>query len=206
MSEASSQFRSLLLRAREGDETSFGMLLDMYRSALRNAAAHELGDRVRVRTDASDVVQQTMLSAMRNFDAFAGNDEPAFVAWLQKIQTRNVQDCLRQHVRAERRSVRREVAIDDSNFVTDGLPNNGQPPPEKHAHDQERIARLQKAIAQLPHDQQIAVRMRHLEGRTLEEIATSMEKSKMAVASLITRGLRNLRSTLSPEDLQDGHR
>jgi RNA polymerase sigma-70 factor (subfamily 1) len=158
-----------------------------------------------VRTDASDVVQQTILSAIRNFDDFAGDDEAAFVAWLQKIQTRNVQDCLRQHVRAERRSVKREVALDDSKFGADGLPLRDQAPPEQGVLDKESFLRLQEAVTHLPAEQQEAVRMRHLEGRHLDEIATSMGKSKMAVASLITRGLRSLRSKLSPEDLQDGH-
>lgn len=200
MSEPTTQFRQLLLSAKDGDENAIGTLLIKFRPALRCSADQELGNRVRVRADASDLVQQTILSAIRKLDEFAGDDEMAFVAWLQQIQNNNVRDCLRQNVRAECRSVNREVAMDDSKFGADRLPQSNQAPPEQRILDKECSLRLQEAVTQLPSDQQEAVRMRHLDGKHLDEIANAMGKTKMAVASLITRGLRNLRSKLSQDD------
>ena len=203
MSAASSEFRRLLLQARDGDESAFGRLLDMFRNALHSSAERELGRRVRVRADASDVVQQTMLSAIKKRDDFAGNDKAAFIAWLQQIQSHNIKDELRKHVHAERRSVKREVTIENSEFALNEIPANGQQTPERQAADDEKFSRLRDAVTCLPPDQCVAVRMRHLEGRTLEDIAKAMGKTKMAVASLITRGLKNLRGRIAPEDQQD---
>ncbi|MBA3480185.1 MAG: hypothetical protein H0T51_00085 [Pirellulales bacterium] len=56
---------------------------------------------------------------------------------------------------------------------------------------------LANALEALPDDQRLAVRMRHLEGRSLTEIAESLAKSPAAVAGLIRRGVHRLREDLS---------
>jgi RNA polymerase sigma-70 factor (ECF subfamily) len=60
----------------------------------------------------------------------------------------------------------------------------------------ENAVRLAKALARLPEDQAEAVRMRHLDGWTLERIADRMGKTDTAIASLLYRGMKNLRGIL----------
>ena len=57
--------------------------------------------------------------------------------------------------------------------------------------------RLAQALETLPEDQREAVRLRYLEGQSLAEIVDHMSKSKDAVASLLKRGMRNLRKQLA---------
>ena len=48
-------------------------------------------------------------------------------------------------------------------------------------------------LGKLPQDQREALRLRYLEGKTLLEIAERLDRSEMAVAGLLKRGLRSLR-------------
>ena len=60
----------------------------------------------------------------------------------------------------------------------------------------EQSVRLAAALAKLPDDQREAVRLRHLEGCTLAELAERFNRSEDAVAALLKRGLENLRKRL----------
>ena len=56
--------------------------------------------------------------------------------------------------------------------------------------------RLSQALAALPDDQREAVRLRHLEGWALAEIAVRVGRSSAATAGLIKRGMKALRRRL----------
>jgi RNA polymerase sigma-70 factor (ECF subfamily) len=56
--------------------------------------------------------------------------------------------------------------------------------------------RLQQAIDELPDHQREAVRLRHLQGWSLAQIAALLDRSEVAVAGLLKRGLRRLRDGL----------
>ncbi len=55
----------LLKQARAGDEAALGRLLELYRNYLRLVARALIGQALRVRLDASDLVQETFLKASR---------------------------------------------------------------------------------------------------------------------------------------------
>jgi RNA polymerase sigma-70 factor (ECF subfamily) len=54
-------------------------------------------------------------------------------------------------------------------------------------------------IQSLPEMQSEAVRLRHLEGLPVEEIAERLDRSAAATAGLIKRGLQKLREKMSQE-------
>ena len=62
----------------------------------------------------------------------------------------------------------------------------------------EQAVWLARAMRKLPEDQCEALRLRYLEGWSLREIAERLERSEMAIASLIKRGLQGLRKRLPP--------
>lgn len=194
----------LLARAREGDAEALGRLLNNYRPYLRVLAERELDSQVRVRADASDVVQQTCLEAYRDLAQFRGSVEAELVAWLRQILRHNVSQTLQQHVFAQRRSVDRERPIAAGDGSDDHLGPDvpaSQSSPSRRAMLGENAIRLAKALEGLPPDQRQAVRLRHLEGRTLAELAAELERSELAVAGLLKRGLRKLRAILDEEQL-----
>src|SRR5690242_14109763 len=70
----------LLERARAGDDAALGQLLELYRNYLRLVARALIGQALRVRMDASDLVQETFLKATREFGQFLGSNEPELTA------------------------------------------------------------------------------------------------------------------------------
>ena len=184
----------LLGQAIDGDAAALGELLQRYRPLLAAMADQQLNDAVRQRLGSSDVVQQSCLSAVRDFDEFAGDGPGQFVAWLKQIHQRNLQDAARDHLGRGKRDASRE-ANHDHHQCTD----SGQPTASQIVSGQESTEELTQAINALPESQRVAVRMRHLEGKSLAEIAEHLGRSSAATAGLIKRGLAAVRGVLRGE-------
>ena len=101
----------LLEQARAGDQAARGQLLELYRNYLRLMARSLINQPLRVRLDASDLVQETFLKAHREFVGFLGSTEPELVTWLRRILVRSLADQLKRH-RAGRRDYRREESVE----------------------------------------------------------------------------------------------
>jgi RNA polymerase sigma-70 factor (ECF subfamily) len=185
--------------ARRGDGEAAGELLRKYRAYLRTLAERELDGRLPTRIDASDVVQQTFLEAHRDFAGFRGATEAELVGWLKRILEHNVAEVVRNHTRVQKRAVGQERRLDDSRGsrppLRDGLAS-GQSSPSQRVMRGEDAVRLAQALEHLPEDQREAVRLRHLEGWSLAQIAEHMERTPAAAAGLIKRGMRALRKQL----------
>ena len=194
MNDSAISLPQLIYRARNGDDDALGELCNRHRPYLRLMAKRTLDSRMKVRADESDLVQQTMLSAIRNFGQFQGSQAGQFVAWLQILHERNVVDAARVH-RAEKRDVDREGAVfeDHGSVIADG------DSPSMRAMRGEDALQLAEALESLPDDQREAVRLRHLEGWSLKHIADSLGRSEEAVAGLIKRGMVGLRKHVRTE-------
>jgi RNA polymerase sigma-70 factor (ECF subfamily) len=193
----------LLEQARRGDTKALGRLLEAQRAALHRLAERQLEGRIAVRVDASDVIQQTFLEAYRSFRQFAGRDARELAAWLQGILAHNVAGAIRDHALLQKRSVRREQSLDapceGAASLKQGL-DAGLSSPSQKAMRQEEGQRLAQALAGLPEDQREAVRLRHLEGRALSDIARHLGRTPAATAGLIKRGMQALRRRLHRDD------
>ncbi len=186
----------LIARARQGDRQALGELLEAYRDGLHRLAARRLDERVAVRVDASDLIQMTFLEAQRNLAQFQGEDEPAWRAWLEGILGHNVANAVRDHARLLKRDVRREQSMDDSHGAASPLKrelDGDDSSPSQRVMRGEEADRLLRALESLPPEQRLAVRLRHLEGWQLLEIAEHMGRTAAATAGLIKRGLQTLR-------------
>jgi RNA polymerase sigma-70 factor, ECF subfamily len=185
----------LLERALQGDREALGRLLEAHRTALHQLAKRQLEGRIAVRVDASDVIQQTFLEAYRSFPQFAGQDARELVAWLQSILDHKVATAIRDHTLLQKRNIGRERSMDDSGV--DGSPLKeefaaGSSPSQKAIRGEE-AERLSQALTDLPDDQREAVRLRHLEGWAVADIARRLGRTPAATAGLIKRGMQTLR-------------
>jgi len=72
----------LIADARKGVSHRLGQLLELHRSFLRLLATARLDRKLRARVCPSDLVQETMLEAIRDFAQFRGQAEAEFLAWL----------------------------------------------------------------------------------------------------------------------------
>jgi len=185
----------LIAQARAGDDESLGQLLDKYRDYLRLLAQRAMDGRLAGRIDASDIVQQTCLSAIKRFSEFDGVTADDLAGWLYRIHERNLVDAARHHLDAQKRTVTKESGGEEASSeeaieVTS---------PSQRIMRGERAARLSRALAELSTDQAEAIRLKHLDGRSLAEVAGQMKKTERSVAGLLQRGLENLRNRLTDD-------
>jgi RNA polymerase sigma-70 factor, ECF subfamily len=195
---------ALLEQARHGDREALGRLLEAQRTALHRLAQRQLEGRIAARVDASDIIQQTFLEAHRSFGQFAGLGAREWVAWLEGILDHKVAGAIRDHALLQKRNVRRERSLDDSKGGG-GAPlkqelDAGFSSPSQKAMRGEEALQLAQALTALPDDQREAVRLRHLEGWALADIARHLGRTPAATAGLIKRGIQALRRQLHSGD------
>jgi RNA polymerase sigma-70 factor (ECF subfamily) len=195
--------KTLLEQARQGDREALGRLLEAQRAALHRLAERQLVGRIAVRVDASDIIQQTFLEAHRSIRQFAGADARELAAWLQRILDHKVAGAIRDHTLLQKRNLRRDRSMDDSHGGLGSLKKKldaGLSSPSQRAIRGEEAQRLAQALTVLPDDQREAVRLRHLEGWALTDIARHLGRSPAATAGLIKRGMQVLRRQLRRGD------
>jgi RNA polymerase sigma-70 factor (ECF subfamily) len=199
MDAALTSLEVLIGRARQGDTEALGRLLEGRRPALRLLAQRRIPGRVAVRVDAEDVVQRTFLAAHRGFGQFLGRSEAELAVWLRRVLENQIVMVVREHTKLQKRAIRRERALD----VAPGDRSGPSPElataltsPSQRAIRREDVQRLAMELSALPEDQREAVRLRHLEGCPLAEIARRLGRSEQATAGLIKRGIRALREKM----------
>ncbi len=92
-------------RARQGNQSDLGSLLDSFRPLMLQLAQQRIGLKLQVRISGSDLVQETLLSASQNFQTFRGDSIHELRQWLLTIFQARLNDGLRKHLVAERRRV-----------------------------------------------------------------------------------------------------
>jgi RNA polymerase sigma-70 factor (ECF subfamily) len=203
MTDGASPLNELLEQALRGDQEALGRLLEAQRAALHRRAELQLHGKIVGRVDASDVIQQAFLEAHRSFRQFAGRDARELAAWLRGILEHKVAGAIRDHALLQKRTVRRERSLDDSRGGGTPLKQEldaGFSSPSQKAMRGEEAERLARALTALPDDQREAVRLRHLEGWALADIARRLDRSAAATAGLIKRGMQALRRRLHGGD------
>ena len=174
--------------------------LERYRSWLGLLARLQVEPRFRAKFDASDIVQQTMLEAVRDWPKFRGGTEAELAAWLRQILGRVLLHERRRFGGAQRRDLGREVSLEQalaesSRRLGDLLPAPDTSPSE-HAGRHELELRLADAMAKLPADYAEVILWRNIEGLSHDEIARRMGRGSGAVRMLWVRALARLRQEL----------
>ena len=170
-----------------------------YEPYLRMLARTRLRRAYQAKVGASDMVQQAMMQAVQGFDGFRGSSEGELLAWLRKILAHHL--ChLDRDLHRDKRDIRREQSMEQqlaaSSMRLEGLLAGDEPTPSQHVAFGENVIRISQAIARLPDSQAEAVRLHYLEGMKLAEVAQELGKSSGAVAGLLHRGMKTLRSQL----------
>jgi RNA polymerase sigma-70 factor, ECF subfamily len=173
--------------------------LERYRDYLCLLAELQLRSELGRKFDASDIVQQTLLDAHAHRRQFRGTTSAQLAAWLRRILARNLADAQRAYGRARRRAAREvslEAALDQSSLRLATFLAAAGPSPSQRVQHNELAVRLATALLRLPDAQREALVLQKWHGLSLTEIATTMGRTVDAVAGLLKRGLRQLRSIL----------
>jgi len=202
-----SSARDLLGRARRGSKNSLGSLLQQYRNYLTVLASMQIEKRLQPRVSPSDVVQETMLRAHKNFGQFRGTTEQEFLAWLRQILVNNLAKFVEQHMLAARRDVRREVsmqrigaAMEHSTVQLAALVPASTKSPSMAVQQREEAVVLADRLAQLPDDYREVLVLRNLKGLAFDEVARRIDRSVGATRMLWLRAIEKLRSVYRNEE------
>lgn len=190
----------LFTEARTGNVQALGRLLDAYRNYLTLLARLQIDRTLRVKLDASDVVQETFLEAHRDFEHFRGSSIGELVAWLRQILVRNLANQVRHYRGTKRRDIRLErhlgIAVDrSSEHLAEQVVFAGASPSHDAARCESAVV-LADALGQLPADYRDVLVLRNLEELSFPEVALRMDRSVDSVKKLWARGLAQLRRLL----------
>jgi RNA polymerase sigma-70 factor, ECF subfamily len=184
----------LMLDVKAGDEQSFALLLQRYRSPLVNF----LYRMVRNREQAEDLAQEVFIRVYRARAEYVPSAK--FTTWLFRIATNLALNSLR-----DTRHQRMEISLDapvtadaeDGDERTLDVADK-HPDIEQHLVEEARKAMIKHAIDKLPEKQRAAVLLHKYQELDYNEIAKILECSESALKSLLFRAYENLRVELAP--------
>jgi RNA polymerase sigma-70 factor (ECF subfamily) len=190
----------LLHRARAGDGSTLGRLLERYRPYLEVLARVQIGRRLQGKVDTSDVVQEAFLGASRDFPRFRGTTEQEFLGWLRQVLASVLANLVRHYQGTQRRDVRLErqlaVELEQSSQALDRHLVAAQSSPSQQAIRREQCVLLAEALGRLPEEWRELLILRHLEGLSFPDVARRLGRTVDSVKKQWPRALASLRRLL----------
>jgi RNA polymerase sigma-70 factor, ECF subfamily len=179
----------LMLDVKAGDDASFNLLLQKYRTPLINF----LYRMVRDTATAEDLAQEVFLRVYRARKQYSPSAK--FTTWLFRIATNLALNSVRDN-----RHRQMDVSIDapvEEDEAPLQLPAR-EMRIDEHMIERDRADFIRQAIASLPEKQRVAVLLHKYEEMDYAEIAKILECSESALKSLLFRAYETLRVQLAP--------
>ena len=192
----------LVQRLREGDESAFAELIDLYGATMVRVAQMYVKDGA----SAEEVVQETWLAVLTGIDRF--EERSSLKTWLFRILTN------RAKTRGERdgRSIpfsslagageEDEPSVDPDRFLGPDTPEPGAwaaPPrawPQDRVLQKETLDVIKMAIQQLPDGQREVIRLRDVEGWSPMEVTDALDITDGNQRVLLHRARSKVRAAL----------
>lgn len=190
--------RDCLAKAKAGDQAARDRLFAACRSYLGLIARANVDGWMKAKVDASDLVQQTMLDAHRDFDRFQGRTDQEWLAWLRQILNHNACDVARRYGATGKRAVRREVAFvgtDDSQGAGIDPPSPIDSPSQLAIHNENELL-LAEAMAELSEDYREVLVLRNIQRLPFEVVAERLGRTRPATQMLWMRAIQKLKTLL----------
>ncbi|MBZ5631564.1 MAG: RNA polymerase sigma factor [Acidobacteriia bacterium] len=177
----------LMLRVREGDDTSFGLLLERHRGPM----VHFLYRMVQNQAVSEELAQEVFLRVYRSRETY----EPTakFTTWLFRIATHVALNSIR-----DRKKEKGHESLDEE--MLDGMERqvaDRQQTVEQEMVHEVKLREVRQAIEALPAKQRAAVLMHKYEGLDYAQIAGVLSCSESAIKSLLFRAYEALRGRLA---------
>ncbi len=193
--------QQLIAGATSGDSVALERLLLKYYDRLAQNTGAKLPASVKQVVDVDDILQQTFLQVFRDIRSFEPHSGRSFFNWIKTIAENRLLDNIKGLKRKKRggdhhrvREVKNSQSGSIKEFV-EMLSANGRSPSRSFAR-REAMQAVQIGLASLPDDQREAIRLRFLSGKSLEEVAAVMGRTKGAVRGLIHRGKQGLHDAM----------
>jgi RNA polymerase sigma-70 factor (ECF subfamily) len=188
-----------MLDVKAGDDASFDLLLQKYRTPLVNF----LYRMVRDTATAEDLAQEVFLRVYRARKQYSPSAK--FTTWLFRIATNLALNSMRDN-----RHRQKDVSIDAPTSPDEDAAPMQLPAQEmridEHMIERDRAEFIRGVIAALPEKQRVAVLLHKYEEMDYGEIARILDCSESALKSLLFRAYETLRVQLAPLVSASGRR
>src|SRR5229473_51130 len=177
----------LMLRVRQGDQASFGLLLEKHRGPV----VHFLYRMVQNQPVAEELAQEVFLRVYRSRD----NYEPTakFTTWLFRIATHLGLNWIRD---GRNEKFHNRLDEETSDGASKQVPDRSRTVEQELVY-QAKLREVRQAIESLPSKQRAAVIMHKYEEMEYAQIANVLTCSESAVKSLLFRAYESLRMRLA---------
>jgi RNA polymerase sigma-70 factor (ECF subfamily) len=188
-----------LQEARAGDAEVLGRALESCRDYLLMVADRGLDADLMAKGGASDLVQDTLLGAYRDFTRFHGRSRDELLAWLRTILRNNLAVFRRRYRGTGKRRVALEVPLEaTSSGVPPAVLTCDAMTPGALAARREQTAALMVALGRIPEDYRRVVLWHQYDRLTFQEIGRRLDRSAEAARKLWSRALIRLTEELGP--------
>ncbi len=184
--------KQLVSLCRRGDERAARELVGRFQRPVFSIIYRMVRDREK----AEDLAQETFVRTFNNLDRYDRSYK--FSSWLFKIAYNLTVDHLRKR---ELKTISihgsPDAVTQDQQEATSVTLESTEEAPDARVESLELAGQLEEAIGRLRHEYRTAIILRHVEGRTYEEIAEIMDIPLGTVKTYIFRARRRLREELS---------
>lgn len=182
---------TLVRRILHKDRLAFDGFFSVYFPRLCRFAVRRLSDP----EACEDVVQETLLKALRHLDDYRG--EASLFTWLCTICSNEVANWYRKH--GTRLS--KQVSLDGDPDVSISLAHLATAPSTSEGEDQAQLQMsIQLVLDRLPDNYGKALEWKYLEGMCVEEIAIRLQTTVIGAQSLLARARTAFRSSVQEID------
>ena len=171
----------LVERCRQGDETAFRELVDLYKGLVFGLIARSITNRAR----SEELAQDVFLKVHKGLPYFRG--EAKLSTWIYRIVV---------NVLSQERPELASVSLDDDE---EDRPKREPAADDRSFGDLVMKDRLQKAIERLPIQYQVLVNGHYMKGMRYEDLAAALDLPMGTVKTHLHRAKRQLRHLLETE-------
>jgi RNA polymerase sigma-70 factor (ECF subfamily) len=193
--------QDLVAKAIAGDRLALEQLLLVHHRRLASHIERKIPSDCRSIVDAEDVLQMTFVEVFQRIESFDPNGPNGFSGWLTMIAEHRLLDHLKVLNAAKRGGGRRALTphVDaEATTVVDllGVVAINEHTPSRSVARRQAVSAIQVALAGLKDDYRQAIRLRHIEGLPVAEVAKKMNRTERAVHMLCNRGLKELKEAM----------
>lgn len=172
-----------------GDRDAFRVLVERHSRSLFHVAYRMCGNQ----QDTEEIVQETFLRAFKALPRFELRAN--FATWIYRIAVNRTLDFLSAKKMKDPYQIVDEPDPEDSRQMQ--MPAAGAGP-ERLLLSSEMKKKMSHAMTLLSPVERVAFTMRHMEGRSIEEISKSLNLKTSAAKNSVFRAVQKLRQQLEP--------
>jgi len=192
-SQALKKTQQLVTMAQGGNRAALDQLCSIYGERVRRIVRFRMGPELRSQLESMDLVQETLIEAVRDIGDFSYSSSGDFLRWLSSIVENTIRDNV-DRIHAAKRDVHRQVSLGHVVDHTNRARLDAQVPavtttPSVVLSLREDLDRLEQAMGRLKPQYREVLVLSKIDGLSCKEIAAKQKKNPAAVAMSLSRAI-----------------